>query len=50
VVITAVQTSREQHEGENVLAIRIRYDVISANAPETRVILGGIEQRVLLNT
>jgi hypothetical protein len=50
VVITAVQTSQEQHDGENVLAIRIRYDVISANAPETHVVLGGIEQRVLLNT
>jgi len=50
IVVTAVAVDREQSDGENVLAIRIRYDVISANAPETHVILGGIEQRVLINT
>jgi phage baseplate assembly protein W len=33
IVVTAVTVGREQHDGENVLAIRIRYDVISTNTP-----------------
>src|SRR5262245_53865913 len=38
VVVTAVRVQREQHDGENVLAIRIRYDVISTNMPSNNVI------------
>ena len=50
VVVTEVQLSREQHDGKNVLAIHLRYNVISTNTPESDVILGAIEQRVLINT
>jgi uncharacterized protein len=46
VVVTSVQVMREQREGENVLAIRIRYDVISTNTPGNNVILSGIDQTV----
>lgn len=33
VVVTSVQVSREPQDGENVLAIRLRYNVISTNTP-----------------
>jgi len=46
VVVTAVQVTRERQEGENVLAIRVRYDVISGNAPGNNVIVAGVEQTV----
>lgn len=46
--VTAVQIAREQQDGENVLAIRIRYNVISTNVPGNNVILSGIEQTVVL--
>jgi hypothetical protein len=29
---------REQHDGENVLAIRLRYDIIAANTSGNNVI------------
>ncbi len=48
VIVTDVRISREQHDGENVLAIRLRYDVISTNTPGNNVILSGIEQAVRL--
>lgn len=48
VVVTSVQVAREHHDGQNVLGIRIRYSVISANTPGNSVILSGIEQTVLL--
>lgn len=48
VAITAVQIGREQHNGENVLAIRIRYDVISTNPLGNNVILSSIEQRITI--
>jgi phage baseplate assembly protein W len=48
IVVTAVTVQREQHDGENVLAIRIRYDVISTNTSGNNVILSGIEQTVHL--
>ena len=48
VVVTAVQVAREQQDGENVLAIRLRYNVISTNVPGNNVILPGIEQTVML--
>ena len=44
VVVTSVNVTREKQDGENVLAIRIRYDVISTNTPGNNVILSGIEQ------
>jgi len=46
VTVTAVQVTREQREGENVLAIRVRYDVISTNTPGNKVLLSGIDQTV----
>lgn len=48
IVVTAVRVGREQHDGENVLAIRIRYDVISTNTPGNNVTLSGIEQRITI--
>lgn len=45
-IVTAVTVRREQHDGENVLAIRVRYDVISTNTPGNNVILSGIDQTV----
>ncbi|HEX7839685.1 MAG TPA: GPW/gp25 family protein [Kofleriaceae bacterium] len=48
IVVTAVQISRDQQEGEDVLAIRIRYDVISNNTPGNNVILSKLEQTVML--
>ncbi len=48
VVVTTVQIGREQHDGENVLAIRLRYDIISASTPGDNVILAGIEQTLVL--
>jgi phage baseplate assembly protein W len=47
VVVTAVQIRREQDNGENVLAIRLRYDVISTNALGNNVIAPAVEQTVL---
>jgi len=46
VVVTSVTGTRERREGENVLAIRIRYDVISTNTPGNNVILSGLDQTV----
>jgi len=46
VQLTAVQVSRERDRGENVLALRIRYNIISANVPGNNVILPGVEQIV----
>lgn len=48
VVVTGVQVTREQQDGENVLAIRIRYDVIAINVPGNNVILAGVEQSVVV--
>ena len=48
VLVTDVRITREQHDGENVLAIRLRYDVISTNTPGNNVILSRIEQAVRL--
>ena len=48
VVVTAVTIAREQHDGEDVLAIRLRYDVISTNTPGNNVILPGLGQTVLV--
>jgi uncharacterized protein len=48
VLLTEVRITREQHNGENILAIRLRYDVISTNTPGNNVILSGIEQTIML--
>lgn len=46
VVVTSVQVTRERQDGENVLAIRVRYNVISTNTPGNNVVLEGLEQMV----
>lgn len=46
VVVTSVKVTRERQDGENVLAIRLRYNVISTNVPGNNVILSGVEQTV----
>jgi len=46
VQLTSVQVTRERDRGENVLAIRLRYDVISASVPGNNVIVAGVEQIV----
>ncbi len=48
VVVTSVQATREQQDGENVLALRLRYNVISTNTPGNNVVLAGVEQRIVL--
>jgi uncharacterized protein len=45
--LTSVQVTRERNRGENVLAIRLRYSIISANTPGNNVLLAGVEQVVL---
>jgi hypothetical protein len=40
-----VSGSSRRH-GENVLATRLRYNVISTNVPGNNVLLGGVEQVV----
>jgi phage baseplate assembly protein W len=48
VVITAAHISREQRDGENVLAIQLRYDFVSTNTPGNNVILPGVAQTVVV--
>jgi uncharacterized protein len=48
VLVSDVRITREQHGGENILAIRLRYDVISTNTPGNSVILSGIQQTIRL--
>jgi len=48
VVVTSVRITRERESGENVLAIRLRYNVISANVPGNNVLLEGITQTLLV--
>lgn len=47
VVVTSVQISREQRDGENVLAIQLRYDIVWTNTPGNNIILPGVAQTVL---
>ena len=47
VVVTSVQVASEQQDDQNVLAIRLRYDVISMNTLRNNVILSDVEQVVL---
>jgi hypothetical protein len=44
--VTSVKATREQQDGENILALRLRYNVISTNTPGNNVILSGVEQKV----
>jgi hypothetical protein len=46
-LITSVQVTRERQNGENVLLIRVRYDVIDRQVPGNNVLLGGLEQSVV---
>jgi phage baseplate assembly protein W len=48
VQLTSVQVTRERDRGENVLAIRLRYNIISANVPRNNVFVTGVEQVVAL--
>jgi phage baseplate assembly protein W len=48
IVVTGVQVTREHQDGENVLAVRIRYDLIAINVPGNNVILAGVEQSVVV--
>lgn len=48
VVVASVQVMREQHEGENVLAIRTRYHIISANTAGNNVLFEDVRQDVLM--
>jgi phage baseplate assembly protein W len=48
VQLTSVQVTRERDRGENVLAIRLRYNIISANVPGNNVLVAGVEQTVTL--
>lgn len=49
VVIKAVTCAAEELNGaEQILAIRLRYDVISTNVPGNQVILSDVQQTVLL--
>jgi phage baseplate assembly protein W len=48
VIVTSVQVAREEHDGENVLAIRLRYNLISSNVPGNNVVLSGLEQTVFM--
>lgn len=44
--LTRYAVTPDRDRGENVLALRIRYNIISANTPGNNVILAGIEQVV----
>ncbi|HET9621798.1 MAG TPA: GPW/gp25 family protein [Kofleriaceae bacterium] len=46
VIVTAVAVTREAQSGTDVLAVHVRYDVISANTPGNNVVLSGLEQSV----
>lgn len=46
VVVTSVRVTRERQDGENVLTIRLRYNIISTNTPGNNVIVSGVEQAV----
>lgn len=44
--VTSVQVSRERQDGENVLSIRVRYDLIDRQVPGNNVLIPDIEQVV----
>ena len=48
IVITSVAVRRQLEEGENVLAVRIRYDVVTTTAG-TNIVKSGIEQTIVVS-
>ena len=46
IVVTSINVSRETQEGENVLVIRGRYNLINENVPGNNVLLEGVEVTV----
>ena len=48
VQLTSVQVTRERDRGENVLALRIRYNIIDRNVPGNSVLVAGLEQTVIV--
>jgi hypothetical protein len=38
--------THERQDGENVMSIRLRYNVILANVPGANVLLAGVEQTI----
>jgi hypothetical protein len=48
VQLTSVQVTRERDRGENILAIRLRYNIISTNVPGNNVLVAGVEQQLLV--
>lgn len=46
--VTSVQVTRERQQGENVLSVRVRYDLIDRQVPGNNVILAGLEQTVVV--
>ena len=46
IVVTAINVSGQTQEGDNVLVIRIRFDIIDENVPGNNVLVPGIEQTV----
>ena len=48
IVVTAVSVTRQVRDGANVLAIHLRYDVISTNTPGNNVLFAGVEQTVIV--
>jgi len=47
VVVTSVQVTGALQDGENVLAIQLRYDIVSVNTPGNNVISSRIQQTVV---
>jgi phage baseplate assembly protein W len=48
VVVTSVDVTRDDQSGENILTIRIRYNILSTNTPGNNVLLSGVEQTIQL--
>lgn len=48
VQLTSVQVTRERDRGENILAIRLRYNIISTNVPGNNVLVAGVEQMIVV--
>ena len=44
--VTSVSATKEVLDGANVLALRIRYNLITSNVPGNNVLLSGIEQEL----
>jgi phage baseplate assembly protein W len=48
VMVTGVQLTREQRNGKNMLAIRLKYNVISTGTPRNGILLARVEQTVTM--